>query len=143
MTIALTLADIPALPDYLARRETLRAEVLATKRHRIVRIGENITLLFENRATVLYQILEMMRIEGGLPGFGKDMDERTLLPELGRPEMVSHEKGCYLGQETVARVHSRGRVHRLLLGLEIEGDRVPEPGTLATAISPPARLTVS
>lgn len=73
--------------------------------------------------------LELLRIEGGHPRFGVDMDERTLLLELGRPDMVSHNKGCYLGQETVARVHSRGQVNRVLMGLLIEGSTVPEPGT--------------
>lgn len=63
MSKALTLVDIPPLGDYLEQREDYRRNVLATKRHRLLRIGENITLLFENRETVLYQILEMMRIE--------------------------------------------------------------------------------
>lgn len=58
------------------------------------------------------------------------MDERTLLLELDLPGMVSHDKGCYLGQETVARVHSRGRVNRLLRGLVFDGDVVPAPGSL-------------
>jgi folate-binding protein YgfZ len=74
-------------------------------------------------------VLEILRIEGGWPEFGVDTDERTLLPELGRPEMVSYDKGCYLGQEPVARIHARGHVNRLLMGLEVEGDVVPEPGT--------------
>ena len=76
------------------------------------------------------EALELLRIEGGHPRFGVDMDERTLLLELGREEMVSHNKGCYLGQETVARVHSRGQVNRLFRGLVIEGATVPKPGTV-------------
>jgi folate-binding protein YgfZ len=71
-----------------------------------------------------------LRIEGGRPERGADLDERTLLLELGRPEMVSHDKGCYLGQETIARVHSRGHVKRQLMGLELEGDEVPTPGSI-------------
>jgi len=74
--------------------------------------------------------MEVLRLEGGLPRVGVDMDGRTLLLELGREEMVSHTKGCYLGQETVARVHSRGHVNRVLAGLVIDGGRVPEAGTL-------------
>ena len=74
--------------------------------------------------------LETLRLEGGLPRVGVDVDDRTLLPELGRPEMVSHTKGCYLGQETLARIHARGHVNRILTGLRVDGDRVPEPGTL-------------
>jgi len=74
--------------------------------------------------------MEVLRIEGGRPERGVDLDERTLLLELGRPEMVSHDKGCYLGQETIARVHSRGHVNRQLMGLELEGDEVPTPGSI-------------
>jgi folate-binding protein YgfZ len=88
-------------------------------------------------------VLEILRIEGGRPEFGVDMDERTLLPELGRPEMVSYDKGCYLGQETVARVHARGHVNRLLLGLEIEGTMVPEPGTVVVRDDAPMGVTRS
>lgn len=87
--------------------------------------------------------LEILRIEGGRPRFGADMDERTLLPELGFPDMVSYRKGCYLGQETVARIHARGHVNRLLLGLELDGDHVPEPGTVVLAGEEPAGETRS
>ncbi len=73
--------------------------------------------------------LEILRIEGGRPEYGVDIDERTLLLELGRDEMVSFNKGCYLGQETVARVHARGHVNRLLMGLLMEGGDAPASGT--------------
>jgi len=73
--------------------------------------------------------LEVLRIEGGTPLQGRDMDAGTLLPELGRETMVDHDKGCYLGQETVARIQSRGHVNRILLGLEVEGTGVPEAGS--------------
>jgi len=87
--------------------------------------------------------METLRLEGGLPRVGVDVDERTLLPELGRPEMVSHTKGCYLGQETVARIHSRGHVNRILTGLLVDGDRVPEPGTLVLDADSPVGETRS
>lgn len=76
--------------------------------------------------------LEVMRIEGGHPKLGVDTSEKTLLQELGPlgETMVSHTKGCYLGQETVARVHARGQVNRQLVGLLVEGEAVPELGTL-------------
>jgi aminomethyltransferase len=76
------------------------------------------------------EALEILRIEGGRPAFGLDMDQRTLILELGRDEMVSYDKGCYLGQETVARVHSRGHVNRVLAGILIEGGTPPPAGTL-------------
>lgn len=74
--------------------------------------------------------LEVLRVEGGLPRVGVDVDGRTLLPELDRPAMFSLTKGCYLGQETVARIHSRGHVNRVLTGLLVDGDRLPPAGTL-------------
>ena len=74
--------------------------------------------------------LEMLRIEGGRLERGIDLDDRTLLLELARPEMVSHDKGCYLGQETIARVQSRGHVNRRIMGLELEGTGVPDPGSI-------------
>ncbi len=76
------------------------------------------------------EALEILRIEGGRPAFGVDMDGRTLILELGRGGMVSHDKGCYLGQETVARVHSRGHVNRFLAGIVIEGGTPPPAGAL-------------
>jgi folate-binding protein YgfZ len=74
--------------------------------------------------------LEILRIEGGRPRQGIDIDERTLLLELGRDEMVSFNKGCYVGQETVARVHARGHVNRLFMGLLMEEGDVPVSGAL-------------
>jgi hypothetical protein len=59
----LTLSDLPSVADYAAGRDAMRSLVIAAKKSRQVRIGENVTLLFENRDTVKYQILEMLRIE--------------------------------------------------------------------------------
>ena len=63
MNAPLTLADLPSVEDYARTRDTFRTQVIAAKKSRQVRIGENVTLLFENRDTVLYQVLEMLRIE--------------------------------------------------------------------------------
>jgi hypothetical protein len=63
MNAPLQLTDLPPVEEYAATREALRAAVIAAKKARQVRIGENVTLLFENRDTVKYQILEMLRIE--------------------------------------------------------------------------------
>jgi len=63
MTSLLTLQDLPALADYVRERDDFRSRVLAAKRARHVSIGDNVSLLFENRLTVLYQIMEMLRIE--------------------------------------------------------------------------------
>ena len=63
MNAAIALEDIPSPEEYARIRNDFRARVIAAKKSRIVRIGENVTLLFENRDTVLYQVLEMLRIE--------------------------------------------------------------------------------
>lgn len=63
MNAAIALKDIPSPEEYARIRNDFRARVIAAKKSRIVRIGENVTLLFENRDTVLYQVLEMLRIE--------------------------------------------------------------------------------
>jgi folate-binding protein YgfZ len=73
-------------------------------------------------------VAEVLRVEAGVPAYGQDVDESVLFPELGREELVSYTKGCYIGQEVVARVKYRGHVNRALTGLRLEGDRVPAPG---------------
>lgn len=68
------------------------------------------------------------RIANGWPAWGIDMDENTLAQEasLDRFDAISYEKGCYTGQETVARVHFRGHVNRYLRRARYAGD-VPIP----------------
>jgi glycine cleavage system T protein len=75
------------------------------------------------------EALNLLRVEAGIPWHGLDMDENTLLQEVGLERAVSFSKGCYIGQETVARVAHRGHVNRHLTGLLIEGTGVPVPGT--------------
>lgn len=75
--------------------------------------------------------LEILRIEAGQPRYGKDYDFETLLPETGlEREAVSYSKGCYLGQETIARVKTYGMVQRALVGLLFEQESpLPPEGT--------------
>lgn len=68
------------------------------------------------------QAQEILRIEMGIPRYGADMDEQNLLLETGLDHAVSFDKGCYLGQEVVERIHSRGHVNRKLVGMLLEGD---------------------
>jgi folate-binding protein YgfZ len=70
--------------------------------------------------------LERMRISAGTPRFGREIDERVLPAEAGLVERaVSFTKGCYPGQEPVARLHHRGHANRRLAVLEIEADEPP------------------
>jgi folate-binding protein YgfZ len=67
--------------------------------------------------------LERLRIEAGTPRWGREIDDRVLPAEAGLTETaVSFTKGCYPGQEPIARLHHRGHVNRRLRVLEIEGD---------------------
>jgi folate-binding protein YgfZ len=68
--------------------------------------------------------MESLRVEAGLPRFGVDFDPELFPQEAGLNEAVSYEKGCYLGQEIVARIHYRGGVHRGLQSLRPEGEVV-------------------
>lgn len=75
---------------------------------------------------------EALRIEAGLPRIGVDTDERTIPNEVGLLGRAVHlDKGCYRGQETVARVHTLGRPPRRLVRLLLDGsaDRLPGHGS--------------
>jgi folate-binding protein YgfZ len=71
--------------------------------------------------------LERMRIEAGTPRFGFEIDERVLPAEAGLVERaVSLTKGCYPGQEPIARLHYRGHANRALRRLSLVASEVPE-----------------
>ena len=71
--------------------------------------------------------LERMRIAAGTPRWGRELDDRVLPAEAGLDRRaISFTKGCYPGQEPVARLHYRGKANRRLRSLELEGDRLPE-----------------
>lgn len=67
------------------------------------------------------QAQDILRIEAGLPRYGVDMDEENLLLETGLDQAVSFQKGCYIGQEVIERVRSRGHVNRKLAGIVLGG----------------------
>ena len=79
------------------------------------------------------QALETLRIEAGIPWYGRDVDETLIFPETRLEQIVSFTKGCYIGQEVVARVKYRGHINRGLSGLVLEGDRVPAAGARVVA----------
>ena len=74
--------------------------------------------------TISTEELERMRIEAGTPGWGKEIDDRVLPAEAGLTEhAVSFTKGCYPGQEPIARLHHRGKANRGLRVLRLEDAR--------------------
>ncbi|MGH9530391.1 MAG: YgfZ/GcvT domain-containing protein, partial [Terriglobales bacterium] len=72
--------------------------------------------------------LNLLRIAQGIPRFGMDIRERDLPQETGQQRALHFTKGCYIGQEIVERIRSRGNVHRMFTGFTVEG-ALPEPGT--------------
>ena len=71
------------------------------------------------------ELYEVLRIEDGTPKYGIDMDEETVVPEVNFDRMISYQKGCYIGQEVIARIHFRGKPAKQLRGL-IFDDETPE-----------------
>jgi folate-binding protein YgfZ len=91
--------------------------------------------------------LDAFRISEGIPAYGIDMAERDLPQETSQMRALSFNKGCYLGQEIVERIHSRGSVHRRLRHLELSGpvpasgaELLSDGGTVAGQITSTAAL---
>jgi folate-binding protein YgfZ len=77
--------------------------------------------------------LEILRIEAGLPRYGVDMDETNVVTEAGLDDAVSYTKGCYIGQEIIARIHWRGHVAKKLAGLLFNDQAEVERGAKVIA----------
>jgi len=96
--------------------------------------GEAIARELETASTAAGSIrmggetLEIMRIEAGIPRFGAEIDETTLPAEVGLAHAVARSKGCYVGQEVVARMEAAGRVSHRLVGLALDEGALPAPG---------------
>lgn len=105
-------------------------------------------LLAAGAVTVSPEAAEILRIEAGRPRFGAEMRTETMPAEAGIVEQaVSFTKGCYIGQETVARLHYKGRPNRHLRGLRFSAPAEPgaavrlgekEVGTVGSAAVSPA-----
>ncbi len=67
-------------------------------------------------------VYEVLRIEEGIPKYNVDMNEETVVPEVGLENAISYNKGCYIGQEVIARIHFRGKVAKQLKGLIFEDE---------------------
>jgi folate-binding protein YgfZ len=82
--------------------------------------------------------IETARLEAGVPLFGRDITSDNLPQEIGRDaQAISFVKGCYLGQETVARIDALGHVNRALVGLKFASDSIPPAGTELLAADKP------
>ena len=72
-----------------------------------------------------YEAFELVRVAEGWPAYGQDIRERDLPQETGQQRALHFQKGCYVGQEIVERIHSRGSVHREFVGLRFDRESPP------------------
>jgi folate-binding protein YgfZ len=116
------------LPSIGADDESVYSVIMAREQLDQVRAG----LLAAGVVDSTDAALETMRVESGFPAWGIDMDENTLPQEANLDDMhaVSYTKGCYIGQETVARIHFRGHVNRSLRRLTFGGEDAPPRGAV-------------
>ncbi|MBI3811535.1 MAG: aminomethyl transferase family protein [Nitrospirae bacterium] len=102
----------------------LPADKLASTWNRLLQIGDPHGL-----QPVGLEALNSLRIEAGIPNYGIDMDESNFPMEAGlEARAISYTKGCYIGQETIARADAQGQMNKRLMGLELAGESVPKKG---------------
>jgi hypothetical protein len=133
--------DLPSKP--LAHREARIAEqtvwlrsvelagqgsmLISTARESIGPVAATLTAAGAVRCDAA--ALEAVRIEAGWPTFGIDITDKNLPQEVGRNDRaISFTKGCYLGQETVARIDALGHVNKTLCGVRFSGPEIPPAG---------------
>ncbi len=94
--------------------------------------GLQFQLLKNGAEFISDDLREILRIENGVPKYGVDADETTIVPELGIENLISYQKGCYIGQEIIARIHFRGHIAKQLTGLILS-----EPPAVAGGLNSP------
>lgn len=115
--------DVTPPPDVLARRTELATEIFLPRNLVAQYLGE--------RAPAGLWAHEALRIAAGVPRLGFETDHRTIPHEVGWLATAVHlQKGCYRGQETVARVHNLGRPPRRLVLLHVDGSDFALPARL-------------
>jgi folate-binding protein YgfZ len=151
------VAATPPLPEFACRQSTVGGvDCLAAGTRAgldlIVAAAEverlRAALLDAGAAEVGSEAAEILRVEAGVPRFGAEIGTETMPAEAGIvPTAVSFEKGCYIGQEPVARLHYKGRPNRHLRGLALSAPASPgavlhlgdkEVGRIGTACVSPA-----
>ena len=80
-----------------------------------------------------WDALETVRIEEGLPRYGTDVDERSMPLEAGLAHTVDFGKGCFVGQEALAKMHNLGQPRRSLVGLLLDSDAPRDPDSTVVA----------
>jgi aminomethyltransferase len=110
VTVTLVRGDDPAIPSYEIWLSSDQALVLLD------------ALRKAGGVSVTPAALELLRIASGIPRYGQDIRERDLPQETEQNRALHFSKGCYIGQEIVERIRSRGNVHRKFTGFEIHGE---------------------
>lgn len=123
------LADVAGAEAYVVRQALYGVDAVTLE----VADGDAQALSAElvrgKAAPVDFEAVETVRVEQGAPRFGAEFGPDNFPQETGLDDAVSYEKGCYLGQEVVARIHYRGGVNRHLRGLRFEEGDLPAAGT--------------
>ena len=109
----LVRGDNPCVPNYELWLQTESAKPARN------------ALLKAEACEVHEQALETFRVACGIPKFGRDIRDRDLPQETAQEHALNFSKGCYVGQEIVERIRSRGAVHRTLVGFEFAGSAPP------------------
>ena len=128
----------------IAERRIAGAQILIASHSRCGETGFDLFIPVESARQTLETILargiifgarqagsgafEIARIEAGVPREGVDAGENYIILESELESAVSYTKGCYLGQEVIARIHWRGQPAKRLRGLLIEAGQLPAPG---------------
>ncbi len=126
---SLTHVQIAARPAVICRVPLLGPSSLAivAARPDVPAIAERFA---QSAVRCAADAVEAVRLEAGFPLFGSDITPDNLPQEVGRDALaISFTKGCYLGQETVARIDALGHVNRKLVGLKFAGQTPPPAGT--------------
>jgi tRNA-modifying protein YgfZ len=83
-------------------------------------IPHNVEIDLNESIEISDDLYEVLRIENGVPLYGIDIDETTIVSEIGNADIISYKKGCYIGQEIIARIYFRGHIAKQLTGLILE-----------------------
>ncbi len=110
-------SDFPLLPLY---ELWLAPEHVGTVWNRLTVAGA---------APLGLEAFEILRVAAGIPRYGVDLRDRDLPQETAQQRALHFSKGCYVGQEIVERIHSRGAVHRTFTGFQMEHGQLPPPGS--------------
>lgn len=130
---AINLASIPAkISDaeiWIRRVDFIAAPCFLIECDRAAEVAIHDKLLQAGARPCAVEAFEAARIEAAYPLSAADVSDKNLPQEVGRDtQAISFTKGCYLGQETVARIDALGHVNRLMIGVRFESDQAPATG---------------